>query len=718
MAVQEQTPYQEITANGVTTSFVLGFECKDKDHLIVTLDGVEPPVGNWSLTGGAVVFTIAPANGVLITIQRNTPLSRTTDYQSYNNSFRPGPVNDDFDWIWWKLQEIWVQITLLWAALNSKVAAIWLALGQEIQDRVNGDLAIRAWVMVLLNNIVDSGLVSAIAVTTVESVDDLQYLTKWHGRTVTVKSFHNGLNKGGGIFVFNQSKEQINDYGCIINGWERLDYQEVTAEMFGSVGDSVFDDTQYFKNFAAAKHNHKKAENDYYLTETAIFKVEFENSIIDLSLSTIIGTNFAYTPIQIVIEQPIQTLKIKAGNYDGENVVNGYIETISLGTGSAELIEVECAGIAKNFSNTKNTRSTFGYRIDVDSKIIKCVNPIVKNVYNQNGVSGSTGAQGVGIYNFTEQGIVNNFDIQGVYTNSVDADGISIFEKKSVESTEKAKAIVATGTIDQAFGRGVKSQCNLVVRDLNIGLSVPEHGIVNNIWRGVDAQLGNLDADNVKFDLQGAALFSADANSLFVINGSADGDGNQFVKNISIDGDSNIRYGVMLNLNNVDSINIDKVNLLSPQSNLNLLYVTADKQVKSKISITSISNNWSGNARLIFDTYLNKRVKNLVLEKIQWSGYQSLNVSMFDAIRVFNTNIVLNGTLAYAAIDKESVFNYDTDGTGTGGITYTNPNIPSWAKRYVSFDKGSVYSTFGNNVLVYKSGKFYQKTSDAPTEII
>ena len=89
MAVQEQTPYQEITANGVTTSFVLDFDCENKDHLIVTLDGVEPPVGNWSLTGGSVVFTTAPANGALIVIQRNTPFSRSTDYQSYNNSFRP-----------------------------------------------------------------------------------------------------------------------------------------------------------------------------------------------------------------------------------------------------------------------------------------------------------------------------------------------------------------------------------------------------------------------------------------------------------------------------------------------------------------------------------------------------------------------------------------------------------------------------------------------------
>ena len=106
MAVPEQTPYIEHTGNGVTTSFALKFQCESKDHLIVLVDEVEPPIATWSLTGGNVVFTTAPAAGKKITLQRNTPFSRTTDYQSYNNSFRPPVVNKDFDWIWLKLQEL------------------------------------------------------------------------------------------------------------------------------------------------------------------------------------------------------------------------------------------------------------------------------------------------------------------------------------------------------------------------------------------------------------------------------------------------------------------------------------------------------------------------------------------------------------------------------------------------------------------------------------
>lgn len=108
MAVPEQTPYIEHIANGVTTSFALEFECKDKEHLIVLVDNVELNVGTWSLVNGAVVFGIAPANGKIIAIQRNTPFQRDTNFQSYDNSLRPATINKDLDWIWYKLQELGV----------------------------------------------------------------------------------------------------------------------------------------------------------------------------------------------------------------------------------------------------------------------------------------------------------------------------------------------------------------------------------------------------------------------------------------------------------------------------------------------------------------------------------------------------------------------------------------------------------------------------------
>lgn len=136
MAVPEQTPYIEHTGNGATTSFSLGFQCESKDHLIVLVDEIEPPIATWSLTGGNVVFTTAPASGSKITLQRNTPFSRTTDYQSYNNSFRPPAVNKDFDWIWLKLQELGVADWILGNRID--------ALKNYVDDR---DDELRAYLM-------------------------------------------------------------------------------------------------------------------------------------------------------------------------------------------------------------------------------------------------------------------------------------------------------------------------------------------------------------------------------------------------------------------------------------------------------------------------------------------------------------------------------------------------------------------------------------------
>ena len=124
MAVQPQTPYKEYTANGSTNSFALEFDCDNQDHLIVLVDDIEPVVGAWSLIGGAVVFGTAPTNGKKITIQRNTPFRRDGDFQSYDNSFRPGPVNKGFDWVWLKLQELGVADWILSSRIDALKAYV------------------------------------------------------------------------------------------------------------------------------------------------------------------------------------------------------------------------------------------------------------------------------------------------------------------------------------------------------------------------------------------------------------------------------------------------------------------------------------------------------------------------------------------------------------------------------------------------------------------
>lgn len=105
MAVSEQTPYQEYTANGVATSFAVAFQCLSKDTLIVTINGVEQSSVLWNFTGGNVVFIAAPANLSIIGIKRSTALSREITYQTHDNSFRPSVLNGDIDRLWHVLQE-------------------------------------------------------------------------------------------------------------------------------------------------------------------------------------------------------------------------------------------------------------------------------------------------------------------------------------------------------------------------------------------------------------------------------------------------------------------------------------------------------------------------------------------------------------------------------------------------------------------------------------
>lgn len=191
MAVPEQTPYKEYTANGVTTSFPLEFDCENQDHLIVTVNDIEPENGQWSFINGAVVFLIAPANQAKIVIQRNTPLERNTNYQTTNNSFRPQPVNKDFDRIWWKLQELGVTNWLTDTDIKN-LSAYVNSLNDETRDEFYNNLGnLEKNTKAMLDEAIKNGAVSALAILTVESEEDLEDLNAWNGRTVAVSGIGN-----------------------------------------------------------------------------------------------------------------------------------------------------------------------------------------------------------------------------------------------------------------------------------------------------------------------------------------------------------------------------------------------------------------------------------------------------------------------------------------------------------------------------------------------
>ncbi|WP_244783173.1 hypothetical protein [Acinetobacter sp. F-1] len=286
MAVPEQTPYREHTGNGVTKSFALGFICESKDHLIVLMDELEPPIATWSLSGGNVVFTTAPVAGQKITLQRNTPFGRTTDYQSFNNSFRPQSVNGDFDRLWLKLQELGVADWLM----KLYVDRLHQQQEQEINDLKDyvddRDDELRAYLMeeirkqgVALDQLdeyynylmerlaqiaVDKGWDASFVIYNgipqkkindgLDSIAEMLAIQNpFNGMRVFVKSYHLGLNIGGGTFVYDSTKSTLNDGGLVLNGWVRVrETGEVRVSWFGAKGDGVTDNSAAINKASAA----------------------------------------------------------------------------------------------------------------------------------------------------------------------------------------------------------------------------------------------------------------------------------------------------------------------------------------------------------------------------------------------------------------------------------------------------------------------------------
>ncbi|MDX8160555.1 phage tail fiber protein, partial [Acinetobacter pittii] len=107
MSVPEQIPYVGYVANGQTTEFPITFDLHDPEYLIVTVNKEIPAVGIYTVDMNAlkVVFATAPTDGTQVEFYRETELNRDTNYQKYDNSFRPEAVNYDFDKIWHVLQE-------------------------------------------------------------------------------------------------------------------------------------------------------------------------------------------------------------------------------------------------------------------------------------------------------------------------------------------------------------------------------------------------------------------------------------------------------------------------------------------------------------------------------------------------------------------------------------------------------------------------------------
>lgn len=94
-------PKVQYVGNGITTEYPYQFPIFDETNMEVYFDTTLLETGYvvngaGETSGGTVVFDEAPAEGVKITLVRNIPIERITDFQE-GGAFRPKNLNDEFD---------------------------------------------------------------------------------------------------------------------------------------------------------------------------------------------------------------------------------------------------------------------------------------------------------------------------------------------------------------------------------------------------------------------------------------------------------------------------------------------------------------------------------------------------------------------------------------------------------------------------------------------
>ena len=99
--INNVTPRVQYTGNGSTTSFPYSFAIFDESDMVVYVgDNIITTgytvTGAGQTEGGNVVFATAPADGTKITLLRDVPIERITDFQE-GGTFRPKNINDEFD---------------------------------------------------------------------------------------------------------------------------------------------------------------------------------------------------------------------------------------------------------------------------------------------------------------------------------------------------------------------------------------------------------------------------------------------------------------------------------------------------------------------------------------------------------------------------------------------------------------------------------------------
>jgi len=258
MTVENQIPYQSYTTNGSQTDFALSFYVEDKANFIVKQNGGVIATNDYSYNSltNTLKFNVAPSTGIIVEVERNTSLERSTTYSTSNNTFRPEVLNYDLDRIWRKLQELGLTDKCLDLKLDIEIDERKLAdIEYDLLSQTR-DLELKGYIDTLIAAITGDNFDGGKFITQAENILELNSLLKWNGRTVYVKSYHDQKQLGGGHYIYDPTQSAINNGGTILNGWVlKPENDTITPYHFGWSGTNLAQDMDAFqKCFDAVKN--------------------------------------------------------------------------------------------------------------------------------------------------------------------------------------------------------------------------------------------------------------------------------------------------------------------------------------------------------------------------------------------------------------------------------------------------------------------------------
>lgn len=285
MAVPDQIPVSSHIGNGVSTVYAYQFLLIDAADIGVAVDGAVLTLGiDYTVTGlrnpsgGTVAFSVAPVSESEIVLERDIPLTRTTDYQ-YSGDFQSPTVNDDFDRLWMAMQ----------GSMLRAFRSLYFPFGERTDGRLPS-IAERAGKLLTFDSLGKPLMVApapqsatALQIDLYDDLDPLKGAGMVANTVVRVgtmaelrarpaptrktvaflEGFYSPGDGGGGMLVWMGTSAKADNGGTIIvpesapaNGrWERGG--DIDVRWFGAVGDGAADDRPALLKAIAAAANQR-----------------------------------------------------------------------------------------------------------------------------------------------------------------------------------------------------------------------------------------------------------------------------------------------------------------------------------------------------------------------------------------------------------------------------------------------------------------------------